>query len=400
MSDLGEDRVTCDRCRRPLSVCYCAHVPSLETRTRVVILQHPRERKMPIGTARMAHLGLPNSVLRVGLDFAADPLVQALMTDSTYVVFPGPSAVTVAELPTDRPINLVVLDGTWWQAGKLLKLNPAVASLPRVAFSPRNPSEYRIRRQPARYCLSTIEALVEVLDGLEPERGPFDRLLAPFRAMVSRQQTFQTEVRSSRHRKVDRPLLPSPTLAARLQLDWERVVCIQGEANAWPVKAPDDERDPPETVHWTAWRAATGETFSAVIAPRNRLAPSTAHHLGLESSALTTGLTVEEWRRRWEAFSRPGDLIVQWGTFCGQLSFGTDLPTPERAVDLRAEALHHLRRKVGAVEECLAALQATAPSLAVPGRAGRRLEAVVGVIKALWSLPRPPRDAATTRPAP
>jgi DTW domain-containing protein YfiP len=43
----------------------------------VLLLQHPKERRVGVGTARMAHLALPNSELRVGLDFSADPVVQA-----------------------------------------------------------------------------------------------------------------------------------------------------------------------------------------------------------------------------------------------------------------------------------------------------------------------------------
>jgi DTW domain-containing protein YfiP len=35
-------------------VCYCAAIPTIETTTRIVILQHLRERDMPIGTARTA----------------------------------------------------------------------------------------------------------------------------------------------------------------------------------------------------------------------------------------------------------------------------------------------------------------------------------------------------------
>ena len=60
-------RPICGRCLRPETVCYCAELTTIETRTRIVILQHPRERGMPIGTARMAHLCLPNSSLHVGI---------------------------------------------------------------------------------------------------------------------------------------------------------------------------------------------------------------------------------------------------------------------------------------------------------------------------------------------
>ena len=132
-----DGRPTCARCTRPLAVCFCAHLHLLPTRTRVLLLQHTRERRMAIGTARMAHLSLPNSTLRVGTDFSADPVVAAALAQPQppYVLFPGPQARDVATLPRDRPLTLIVVDGTWWQARKLLKLNPAVAALPRVGGS-------------------------------------------------------------------------------------------------------------------------------------------------------------------------------------------------------------------------------------------------------------------------
>ena len=167
-----QPRAACGRCGRPVVVCFCDRITLLPTRHRLLLLQHPRERRMGIGTARLAHLALPGSQLRVGLDFSTDPVVRALLAQPpAYVLFPGPQALPPEQLPGDRPITLVVLDGTWAQARKLLTLNPAIAALPRVAFRPRRPSAYEIRRQPAEFCLSTIEALAEVLERLEPDAG-------------------------------------------------------------------------------------------------------------------------------------------------------------------------------------------------------------------------------------
>ncbi|HEY4184455.1 MAG TPA: tRNA-uridine aminocarboxypropyltransferase, partial [Polyangia bacterium] len=286
-------RPTCERCRRPTQVCYCAHVHELPTRTRVVLLQHPRERHVAVGTARMAHLVLSNSVLRLGLDFSIDPVVTAELAASpdTYLLFPGPNARDAASLPRDRPITLVVLDGTWWQARKLFKLNPALAALPQVAFSPRSASAYRIRRQPAAFCLSTIEALAEVLPLLEPDGAPLGRLLDPFHAMVARQERFAAEIAAGRHRRVraDRPAPAegraenegeNRNVTGELAALWPRLICVQGEANAWPKR--QNNRPEPELVHWVASRPATGEVYEAVIAPREPLAPAAPGRLGID----------------------------------------------------------------------------------------------------------------------
>ena len=74
-----QPRAACGRCGRPVVVCFCDRITLLPTRHRLLLLQHPRERRMGIGTARLAHLALPGSQLRVGLDFSTDPVVCALL---------------------------------------------------------------------------------------------------------------------------------------------------------------------------------------------------------------------------------------------------------------------------------------------------------------------------------
>jgi len=54
-------RVICSNCDRPESVCLCGALVQVPTRTRVVILQHPRESAVPINTARIAERALSNS---------------------------------------------------------------------------------------------------------------------------------------------------------------------------------------------------------------------------------------------------------------------------------------------------------------------------------------------------
>jgi DTW domain-containing protein YfiP len=81
---------------------------------------------------------------------------------------------------------LVVPDGTWRKARKLLHLNPLLAALPRVMLAQGLQSRYRLRKAPMPGALSTIEAIVEALNSVEaPNR--FDALLAPFEALIDGQ---------------------------------------------------------------------------------------------------------------------------------------------------------------------------------------------------------------------
>ncbi len=351
---------------------------------------------MPIGTARLAHFGLPGSRLRVGVDFSDDPVVKAAIAEEPppYVLFPGEGARDVRELPRDRPISLIVLDGTWTQAKKLLRLNPALAALPRVAFSPSEPSRYQIRKQPAPLCVSTIEALLEVLRVLEPPSTDLSHLLDPFLEMIERQRRFASEVNAARHRKAPGPRpWRAPRRLRFLQdaLAAGRVVLVHGEANAWARAHPSWQ--PAEIVHLVACRPSTGAAFESVVRPRRPLAPSTTRHLGLDEAALATGVPPELLRESWRSFVRPDDLYVAWGTFARDVARldGVDLDPPvpagepARFFDLRTEIAQWFHRRASALEAMPSLAKDLAASTGRP-RAWRRLDMLVQVINEIAQL--------------
>jgi DTW domain-containing protein len=321
----------------------------------------------------MAHLALPNSMLRVGVDFSDDRQVTGAL-DGAYLLFPGEQASDVRQLALAEPITLVVVDGTWSQARSLARRTPALAALPRIAFTPRRPSDYRIRRQPADFCVSTIEALAEVLSVLEGRS--FDALLDPFRAMVERQQGFAL-LKSGRHQKKQKRRQERRTLADRLAAEWPRLVCVHGEGNGWPVHHPDHQ--PPEVVHFLACRPSDGSLFDAVIAPRRPLAPLTAHHIDLPAERIMGGMSVDAWRASWDRFVRPDDVIVQWGNYYSKLACTDGLRLPSRRIDLRGE-LKEVRGQGGTLEECIARMNAPVQALPISGRGGRRLSALLALL--------------------
>src|SRR4051812_22362247 len=198
-----EPRAECPRCRRPMVVCYCAHLPSLHTRNKVLVLQHPRERDKAVGTAHMASLCLPNSHVAVGVDFSADRSVERCLNDLTappILLFPSDDAHDLELSPPEHPVTLVVIDGTWHQARALLRKNRALLTMPRYGFRPTRPSEYRIRREPREDYVSTIEAMAMALGALERDPARFEALLVPFRAMVDMQLEYVARSPGPRHR--------------------------------------------------------------------------------------------------------------------------------------------------------------------------------------------------------
>jgi DTW domain-containing protein YfiP len=401
----------CGRCRRPISVCYCVALPRIETATRVVILQHPRERDMPIGTARMASLCLPEAELHVGIRWADSAALARVLGDPArppVLLYPGPGARDILRDPPRGPVTLVVVDGTWSQAKTVVRDNPVLQALPRYAFATPEPSQYRIRREPRAEYVSTIEAVMHVLGVLEGEPARFRSLLDPLRAMVDAQLACQARSPRRRERHPRPPRPPRSRVPDAVAGRFGDLVCVVGEANAWPYRAgvTDHNRSsggkgppaslvggnpvgttapPEELVHWVAHRVATGETFTQIAAPEQPLSPSTTFHIELAEDELRRAAPRAELFARFARFCRPTDILCAWGHHSHDLAIGSGGTLPEGRLDLRAEARRLANRKLGSLEAYASALAPAAPPLA-PGRAGKRLAMLVAIVRAWHAL--------------
>jgi DTW domain-containing protein len=181
-------RPRCERCQRPLAHCLCPLIPQLDSRTRVVVLQHPSETAHALNTARLATLGLVNAELRVGEVFEDLPALLATPGYRPALLFPGDqAAILQAYASADAlPLLLIVPDGTWRKARKLLYLNPLLEALPRVTLGEVKPSRYRLRKAPEPGAVSTLEAIAQALDVLEAP-ATYEALLTPFEALIEGQ---------------------------------------------------------------------------------------------------------------------------------------------------------------------------------------------------------------------
>ncbi|TWR87689.1 DTW domain-containing protein [Pseudomonas saxonica] len=182
-------RAQCSRCMRPQTHCLCALIPQLDSRTRVLLLQHPSEVSHALNTARLAALGLTNAQLRVGEVF--DDLDELINVPGyqARLLFPGDDAQVLPaheSAEASLPLLLVVPDGTWRKVRKLLHLNPLLAQLPRVTLPQGAVSRYRLRKAPGPGALSTLEAIVQALEILEAPTS-FAPLLRPFEALIEGQ---------------------------------------------------------------------------------------------------------------------------------------------------------------------------------------------------------------------
>lgn len=169
------------------SLCVCALVPRLETRTRLLLVIHRVEDRKTTNTGRLAAQCLTNSEIVVrghvspsNPPFTWDPSSQPLF------LFPHEGAIPLAQFAgSERPVTLIVPDGTWRQAAKVRNRVPGLRDVPSVWLPPGEPSTYRLRTEAREEGLATIEAIARAMGILEGDhaRRTLERV---FRVIVER----------------------------------------------------------------------------------------------------------------------------------------------------------------------------------------------------------------------
>jgi DTW domain-containing protein YfiP len=196
----------CERCQKTPELCVCSSLQSLKTKHHVLILQHPQEPDKDLGSARLAHLSLPNSTLKVGLSWPnltkalgreAQPSKWAVLylgsgvkgkATAERLQFVSKAGAPVAP-PSDGIEGIVILDGTWSQAKALWWRNAWLLKLKRVVLIPKSKSLYReLRREPRGECLSTIESLAEALGALGESAEVETGLKSVFGELLNKQR--------------------------------------------------------------------------------------------------------------------------------------------------------------------------------------------------------------------
>ena len=197
------DRQKCYFCYRPKTSCMCEHVHTLDTQTKFIILMHPKEfKKVKNGTGHLTHLSLKNSELFIGIDFTDHKKMnEILATHESFVLYPSKDAINLsdthlhAELfpPAKKQMAIFIIDSTWACSLKMLRESKNLQALKHISFESTKLSQFKIKEQPAEYCLSTIESTLEVLELLNVwhveilEKEDLAMFLNPFHEMIAYQ---------------------------------------------------------------------------------------------------------------------------------------------------------------------------------------------------------------------
>jgi len=345
-----------------------------------------RERFHPFNTARIVRRALSNS------DLIAQHSPQMIETLSAFdfssgtgLLYPGDNAKPIDDLkPSERPTQLIILDGTWHHAKTLIRDIPKLQNVPRFSFSYTEPSRYRIRREPNLECLSTIEATVAALQSLEPETTGLNTLLAAFDFMIDNQLASPMSDYGARriHRKS--PLSSGVPKIIRDHL--EKVVVVYGETMPGIQKdlaSPDSDsvtQDSQWPCYWTAERLVTGEKFESAIRPDGKLTSTFLGHLELPESVFSEAPPLKEVSQSWQLFLRPGDHLAFYYSNIPKL---LSKLKSDNVPLIHLKSIRMMSSKNKTLENVLADLNLKPVSNRSAGRAGKRLASTHALVQYL-----------------
>jgi len=166
----------CLKCFRSLGSCYCKYITPVDPGVKFVFLMHPHEAKRQrTGTGRLACLSLTGSEIIVDKSFDDNKRTQSLISDPGYypmVLYPGEGACSAESFNFEsnlegRILLIFLIDATWVMARKMMFRSPGLQELPRLTFDKEYRSRFKIKTQPADYCLSTIESSYYLMKELQ-----------------------------------------------------------------------------------------------------------------------------------------------------------------------------------------------------------------------------------------
>lgn len=196
-------RPICNHCNRPVRNCICALISPTGNQVDVLILQHPDEAPNAKNTAGLLQLSLKNSQIQIGENFSAENLHNWLFADQKHplLLYPEIREYKALGLASPQPplapdqfapnqLRLVVIDATWRKSRKMLYLNRALQSLPRLTLADTPTSLYKIRKAHSENQLSTLEASCYALQQLEQQQVDYAPLLTAMSLFVAQQSAF------------------------------------------------------------------------------------------------------------------------------------------------------------------------------------------------------------------
>lgn len=163
-------RLHCAHCHYPLGQCVCHLIQKVTGDVVVWVIQDKHEAKHAKNSARLFALCYANTRIVNFSDAEQMSFFFSMVNlDNTLLLYPSEQAVALEALqqPGASAIkHLVLLDGTWPKAKKMLLVDERLTQFRVGKFAHAPSSHYEIRKSPNSEALSTLEAAVYALECL------------------------------------------------------------------------------------------------------------------------------------------------------------------------------------------------------------------------------------------
>lgn len=180
----------CPQCLASRTLCLCDAVPKIELKTRICLVIHHRELTRSSNTGLLALRALVNSEIRIRGEGRKTLDLKDLLTPQyrTFLFYPSDDAVELDEelaAQDQRPIQLIVPDGTWRQARKVHSRHHELKDVPRVKISTPNKPAFQLRAQSRPEGMATLQAIAHGLGVIEGDLVKA-QLMALYHAKIER----------------------------------------------------------------------------------------------------------------------------------------------------------------------------------------------------------------------
>ncbi len=163
----------CSECGLHASLCICHLIPKLQLSTKVTLIIHRRELKRTTNTGQLAIKSLQNSEMRVRGDLNKEPLdLSDLLTANyqTILFYPSDDAIELTKEFVSKsvlPFQLIVPDGNWRQASKVVSRHPELNQIQKVKISTVNTANFHLRSEHKPEGMATLQAIALALGVIE-----------------------------------------------------------------------------------------------------------------------------------------------------------------------------------------------------------------------------------------
>lgn len=163
------EQLDCRFCRLHLSLCVCHLMPHHDLPVRITVVMHRREYFKKTNTGHFLPRIFSNCHLlwhghENRIPFSHEDLLPA--SHENILLFPAPRATELSGefcKNFSRPLNLVIFDGSWRQAGKMVRRVRMLQPVPVVSLPVGQVSRYRLRATKTRDTVCTLEAVARAM---------------------------------------------------------------------------------------------------------------------------------------------------------------------------------------------------------------------------------------------